>query len=32
VDLYGVSTFHGPVVAVAGRVYRLYLPLVLKGG
>jgi hypothetical protein len=31
VDLYGVSTFHGPVSAVAGRGYRLYLPLVLKG-
>ena len=31
VDTYGVSTFHGPVAAVAGRVYRLYLPLVLKG-
>jgi hypothetical protein len=32
VDIHGVSTFHGPVVAVAGRDYRLYLPLVLKGG
>jgi hypothetical protein len=29
VDLYGVSTFHGPVMAVAGRGYWLYLPLVL---
>ena len=27
VDTHGVSTFHGPVVAVAGRTYRLYLPL-----
>ena len=32
VDIHGMSTFHGPVVAVAGRGYRLYLPLVLKGG
>ena len=32
VNLYGVSTLHGPVRAVAGRDYRLYLPLVVKGG
>ncbi len=32
VDLYGVSTFHGPVAATPQRLHWLYLPLVLKGG
>jgi hypothetical protein len=31
VSLHGVSTFHGPSAAVAGRADPLYLPLILQG-
>jgi hypothetical protein len=30
VDIYGVSTFHGPVSATPGRIHPVYLPLVVK--
>lgn len=30
VDLYGVSTFHGPVSATLWRLHRIYLPLLLR--
>jgi len=30
VDVHGASVFHGPAVALAGRFYRLYLPLVAR--
>jgi len=31
VDIHSVSTFHGPVSATPHRLYRMYLPLLLKG-
>ena len=31
VDIYGTSTFHGPVSATPARVFRTFLPLVVKG-
>jgi hypothetical protein len=31
-DLYGVSTLHGPVSATPRQLHWLYLPLLLKGG
>jgi len=30
VDIYGVSTFHGPVSATPGQIHRIYLPLIFK--
>ena len=31
VDIYGTSTFHGPVSARPSRVFRTLVPLVVKG-
>ena len=30
VDIYGVSTFHGPVSATPSSTHRIYLPLIFK--
>jgi hypothetical protein len=31
VDTHGTSTFHGPVLARSSRVFRIFVPLVVKG-